>query len=100
MNFAVWDGTDVSKYQSSPRESFLKGLYDLNENTIKIKIPIESGNEKTLIFDRISNSLNLTVKELNESSIAGEFFIFDVDLNDLIFADMVMNSELVNTYLY
>lgn len=102
LNFSVWNGSDPTptKLLHAPRESFLKGSFNYSNNLMKIKIPIEVGDEKEVILQRITNSLNLVPTNIDETAISGEFFVFGIEIHDMIFAHMIRNDELVNTYLY
>jgi Family of unknown function (DUF5757) len=81
-------------------KSFLKGTYSLETNLLKIKIPREDIDDKEKILQKISDVFPLVPEKINEKSIAGELFIFDVDVNDLILSDMVLNDEFMNNYLF
>ena len=98
FRFTVWSLTGSKRYAT--KESFLPGDYDLDNNLMTIKIPIEKGNEKELITKRIEDGLPLKFNKINETAISGEFFVFDIDLDDLIFSHMVLNTDLLNIYLF
>jgi len=84
------------------RESFIKANYNLDSNLLKIKIPIENNGEweKNKILTRITDVLPLKIKKINEKSIAGELYIFDINANLLILSHMVLNDELFRNYLF
>jgi hypothetical protein len=99
FSFSVWDG-DLEKdnIRETTKESFLKGLYSLETNLLRIKIPIDKGKEK--ILNRITNVFPLTFANTYESSISGELYIFGIEVNDLLLSHMILNYELLNNYLF
>jgi len=98
FKFTVWSLTGSKK--DATKESFIPGDYDLDNNLLTIKIPVERGDEKELITKRIEETLPLKFNKINETAISGEFFIFDIDIDDLIFSHMVLNTDLLNIYLF
>nr|QBK91533.1 MAG: hypothetical protein LCPAC302_01530 [Pithovirus LCPAC302] len=92
--FTVWSGKDLWK---ATKESYLNGSYDLNSNMLSIKV--SSGNEQKII-NRIEKSLPIVIKNITETQISGEFFVFDLDINDFYLVDMIINDDLMNAYLF
>lgn len=99
FSFSVWDG-DLEKdnIKDASRESYLKGSYNLKTNLMRIKIPIDKGKDK--ILSRITTAFPLEFDQITETAISGELFMFDIEINDLILSHMIMNFELLNTFLF
>jgi len=79
-------------------DAYIKSTYNLQTNLLKIKIPVESDKEK--ILQNITNSLALDISSINESSISGELYIFDIDFNDLLLSHMILNDQAFSNYFY
>lgn len=91
----------ISKRKSDEKEdAFLKATYSLETNLLKMKIPREDIDDKEKLLQKISNVFSLDPENVNEKSISGEFFIFDIDINELVLSDMVLNDEFMNNYLF
>ena len=78
--------------------AYIKSTYNLQTNLLKIKIPVEIDKEK--ILQNITNSLALDISSINESSISGELYIFDIDINDLLLSHMILNDEAFSNYFF
>ena len=96
-NFVVWSGEGSQRYAT--KESYLHGIYDLTKNLLKIKIPI-TDNERELVKERIEEALPLEFNKIAETQISGEFYMYDLDINDLILSHMVLNEDLLKIYLF
>jgi len=83
---------------SGAKENYLKGVYSLETNLMKIKIPLESEKDKEDVLNKIR--LPLDIKKLDEKSISGELFIFDVEINDLLLSHMILNDDLFKNYFF
>ena len=121
ISFSVWKG-DLEKdnIKEATKESYLKGSYSFDNDLMKIKIPLKDddfcntknlkgdnlkgdmkeGNERDKILKRISDSFPFKYTSISENTISGELYFFDVDINDILLSDMVLNYELLNTYLF
>ena len=97
--FSVWDG-DLEKdnIKEATKESYLKGLYNLNTNILRIKIPINKGKDR--ILNRIKSVFPLEFNEISETSVSAELFMFDIEFNDLLLSHMILNDKLINNYLF
>ena len=82
------------------KESYLKGVYNIETNLLKIKIPLETKDNKEIILKHITDSLPLIPKTINEKTISGELFVFDIEINDLILADMLLNNDVFKNYFF
>ena len=104
FNFSVWSDIEevksVRETKDITKESYLNGIYNLSQNLLRLKIPIKEGNEKDLIIERIETAFPLKFNKIVETTISGDFFVYGIDVNYDIFAHMVMNYELMNTYLF
>lgn len=99
FSFSVWDGDlKHDNIKEATKESYLKGLYNIGTNLLKIKIPLEKGKQR--ILDRITSVFPLTFDNIFETSISGELYIFDIEINDLLLSHMILNYELLETYLF
>ena len=78
--------------------SYLKGTYSLEKNLMKIKVPTESNKEKVL--KNITNSLALDIVSMDENSISGDLYIFDIEINDLLLSHMVLNDDTFSNYFF
>lgn len=96
--FTVWGGTgDISR---ASNESFIKASYNLKSNIITVKIPDKEN--KDLILERIQKALpfQLNGDNIKETGISGEFFMYGVGIDYIYFPDMVLNDDLMSTYLF
>lgn len=104
FNFSVWsdkvENKSVRETKDITKESYLNGTYNLDKNIMKIKIPVHDGDEKNIIINRIESSLPLEFNKIVETTISGDFFIFNVEIDNDIFSHMLLNYELMNTYLF
>ena len=82
------------------KDSFLKSSYNLQTNTLKLKVPIEEENDKFSLIKQITDVLPLDTKTIDEKSIAGEFYIYDSEVNLLVLSHMIFNDELFRNYLF
>ncbi len=82
------------------KETFLKSSYNLQTNTLKLKVPIEEENDKFNLVKKITNVLPLETKRIDEKSIAGEFYIYNSEINLLILSHMIFNDELFRNYFF
>ncbi len=102
--FSIWSEKEknksVKEKKNINKESYLNGTYNLEKNLMKIKIQIREGDEKNIIIERIENVLPLTFNKIAETTISGDFYMFDVQIDHDIFYHMLMNFELMNTYLF
>jgi hypothetical protein len=104
--FSVWKGVEENENDllrnkhELTKESFLKATYNLD--LLKIKIPLEGedDNGRQRILNRIINTFPLEIDTVKENRISGEFYIYDIEINDLLLAHMVLNLELFNIYLF
>ena len=97
MYMSVWAGKDISK---ATRESYLKGSYSLADNLLTIKAPVNNPGDERLILDKIEQSIPIKVDDYVETSVSGVFYLFDLDINDTYLTNMILNHELLSTYLF
>tara|TARA_R110001599_G_scaffold240507_1_gene440095 strand:- start:78 stop:3698 length:3621 start_codon:yes stop_codon:yes gene_type:complete len=95
LNFSVGKGEE-----NLTKESFLKGVYSLETNVLKIKIPLETGQDKSLVLNKISESLPLVPNKIDEKSISGEVYIFDIEINDQILSHLILNDDIFKNYFF
>jgi len=95
----VWTGKGT--LNKATKESYMNTVYNLDENILTIKkTPIDEANTQKKILDKISQTLQINIDNVIETSISGEFFLFDLDLNDIYLVDMILNTELMGSYLF
>lgn len=95
--FSIWNGKDDLKKATA--ESYIKGYYNLDSNTVNIKRSIEDISNDDLV-EKLEASLPITVYGINETKISGNFFLYDLEINDLLLFDMILNNDLMNSYLF
>ena len=94
----VWSGKGT--LSKATKESYLKGYYDLSTNLLTIKTPTEDDINQQTIINKISQALPININNVTETAISGEFFLFDLDINDIFLVYMILNTELMNSYLF
>jgi hypothetical protein len=107
FTFSVWKGEgennkeiDLTKINTS-KESFLKANYNLTDNLLKLKLPIDEGNDiQSRILNRITEVFPLKVTNIKESKIAAEAYIYNLEFNDLLLSHLILNHEIMNIYLF
>ena len=97
--FTVWNGKGT--LDKATKESYMKGSYSLKDNRLNIKIPVDiQGDSQKEIIQKIEKALPVSINNITETAISGEFFLFDLDLNDIYLVHMVINTELMSSYLF
>jgi hypothetical protein len=94
----VWNGKETKR--KATRESYMKGSYNITDNVFSIKTPVDGTVDNTLTIQKIENSIPITLTDITETSISGEFFMYDLDINDIYLVDMIINTELMRSYLF
>lgn len=94
----VWSGKGT--LTKATKESYMKGTYDINDNLLTIKTPTEEDINQQTIITKIEQALSININDVTETAISGEFFLFDLDINDIYLVDMIINTELMNSYLF
>ena len=94
----VWSGKGT--LAKATKESYMKGSYDLSNNLLTIKTPTEENINQQTIVTKISNALSVDINNVTETAISGEFFLFDLDINDIYLVYMIINTELMGSYLF
>lgn len=94
----VWSGKGT--VAKATKESFMKGHYDLSSNLLTIKTPTEEDINQQTVVSKISSALPITITDMTETAISGEFFLYDLDINDIYLVYMIINTELMGSYLF
>ena len=94
----VWSGKGTLK--KATKESFMKGSYDLSTNLLTIKTPTEENINQQTILNKIRAAFPININNVTETAISGEFFLYDLDINDIYLVYMILNTELMNSYLF
>jgi hypothetical protein len=94
----VWNGK--GEPDKAAKESYMDGEYNLSENTFTIKTPVDKNNDHTNVISKIETALPITLTNITETKISGEFYLYDLEINDLYLADMIINTDLMNSYLF
>lgn len=93
----VWTGLGDEK---QTKESFTVARYDLNIRELTVEAPIRLGRDETLIIDRIVASLPIRVPESTVARTGGDFRVYNVNLIQSLFLDMLLRSPLFYPYVY
>jgi len=94
----VWSGKGTRG--KATKESYMKGYYNIPINTLTIKTPTEENINQTTIIKKIEETLPITINNVSETAISGEFFLFNLEVNDIYLVDMIINTELLSSYLF
>lgn len=97
LYFTAWSGKGT--LEKVTRESYMNGEYNVTDNILTVKMTAEPEVKEKLIKD-LEDSLSLSVDNLMETAISGEFYLYDLDVNDIYLVDMILNTVLMNTYLF
>lgn len=98
LYFTVWSGKGI--LSKATKESYLRGFYNIPKNILTIKTPTEEEINQATIIKKIETALPISIKDVTETGISGEFFMYDLDINDIYLVDMVINTELMSSYLF
>ena len=84
------------------KDAFLKANYNIQKNELRLKLPIETekGYDKYNLLQKIVNVLPVETKTVDEKSIAGEVYVYDINVNLLLLSHMLLNDELFRNYLF
>jgi hypothetical protein len=100
LYLAVWLQTDEDITRRT-RESFARIKISLNSNKLVLDIPVGNTSQKDLVLSRISEALpGITFLSFTQKNISGSYQMFDVEIAETSFVDMIMNDELFSNYLY
>jgi hypothetical protein len=94
----VWSGKGT--LAKATKESYMRGYYDLTSNLLTIKTPTEEDINQQTIINKITEALPVNINNVTETAISGEFFLFDLDINDIYLVYMITNTELMGSYLF
>ena len=96
--FIVWTGK--GKFTNATRESYLLGSWDLTSGLMSIKVPISNEHSPNVIMDKIKGVFPIEIDEVIQTNVNGEYFIYGLDVKDIYLVDMVLNTDLLNSYLF
>ena len=89
------------------KDAFIKANYNIQKNELRLKLPIDNDgkSEKTSgdkynLLQKIVNVLPVETKTVDEKSIAGEVYVYDINVNLLLLSHMLLNDELFRNYLF
>ena len=87
------------------KDAFLKANYNIQKNELRLKLPIENDgksekSDKFNLLQKIVNVLPVETKTVDEKSIAGEVYVYDINVNLLLLSHMLLNDELFRNYLF
>lgn len=92
---------------NAPRESFQLITYNLNTNLLKIEVPTGVGIRKGLLddeysaYNRCQNAIpHVTIGNGKRIKVRGEFDIWNFEYEECTFLDDILNSPVMNVYLY
>ena len=94
----VWSGHgDIRK---ATKKSYKYGKYNLETNRLTIRSPVTDISDEQIILDRLRQAFPLDISNVSEISVGGEFYIYDLEIQDYILVDMIMNNDLMRSYLF
>jgi hypothetical protein len=100
LYLAVWLQTDEDITKRT-RESFARIKVSLSSNKLVLDIPVGNTSQKDLVLSRISEALpGITFLSFTQKNISGSYQMFNVEIAETSFVDMIMNDELFSNYLY
>lgn len=74
--------------------------YHLDSNQLQINIPIVISTTRQSVLEEVEKSLGHKLGPNKEIRITGYFFIYDVELVEVSFLDLMLNEDLFNSYLF
>lgn len=99
FQFTVWLGT--GNILETPKNTFMHGTYDIINNVLSIPTRFEQDLNKENIITRLENAFpQLSFDDGSEGHISATLNMLDVELNEIIFVDMILNDPIVNNYLF
>ena len=94
----IWLGEGVMK--RTTKESYKLITYDLETKIMTTTIPITDKNEKEMIKEKIEKYIPIEIININENKVSGDSNIYDIEIIEPLFLDMLLNEPLMNSYLY
>jgi len=98
LYMTVWSGKGTRG--KATKESYMKGYYNIPTNTLTIKTPTEENINQNTIIQKIKETLPVNIDNVTETAISGEFFLFNLEVNDIYLVDMIINTDLMSSYLF
>ena len=88
FEFTVWIGsTDISE---APKNTFRHGQYDVEKKTMSVKTILSANYDDETVISRLTQALpNLDLNQVKKEQIGGSFNILNVELNEIVFMDMI-----------
>ena len=89
-------------HQTRYSKKYTQGTYDLNKNNFVISSPITPYLDENFVIQRVSSlfpSLDFNVKH-REVKVSGRFNVYNVEISDYTFMDMILNNPIMSTYLF
>lgn len=94
-----WVGVWVDP-ESSGKDSYAIMKIDLIKNIMMVDIPVIRHLDKQIILSRVASAFpGLTFGSFTQKKISGEFFVYNILVGEYSLADMIMNDDLLSTYL-
>lgn len=94
----VWSGKGSVKLAT--KESYIKSSYNLSANEMTIEAPVKKTTGDDSIIGKLESSLGLNMNDQTVTGINGFFYMYDVEIDDIYFTDMIINSELMSSYIF
>jgi len=79
--------------------NYISCIFQLDQSLFSFKIPF-FGIEHTYVIDICSQHSPFEINDTIEMSISGSFKLYNVNLNEVTFMDMLLNDDILNTYFY
>ena len=96
--FTVWTGDEEQRKVT--KDSYIKGEYNLLENTLSILSPINERKDESLMIRKIENVMPIILGQTQETKVSGSFDIYELQIVESSLLDAILTDELMNAYLY
>ena len=100
----LWLGDNEGSFATAPRDSFFTVIYRLEPNYLTIETPVAKrknlNNGEDVAITYVSTALpNLELGPGREIKVRGEFDIWELDIEEASFLDMIL-TDFLSLYLY
>lgn len=96
--FTVWTGK--GELNKLTKESYIYANYNIQTNILTFKSPVETDVNPDIIINKINKSLDISIDNYIKTGISGEFYLFNLEINDIYLIDMILNTDLMSSYLF
>ena len=96
--FTVWTGDEEQRKVT--KDSYIKGEYNLLENTLSILSPINERKDENMMIRKLETVMPITLGQTQETKVSGSFDIYELQIVESSLLDAILTDELMNAYLY